>query len=441
MEYSPIIGLEVHVQLNTAEKMFCRCPNDPFGSAPNSLTCPTCLGLPGGLPVPSYEAVEKCLRLGLALGCAVNSESYFERKNYFYPDLPKGYQISQYQKPFCQRGSLAVNGQLIRINRVHLEEDTGKLLHVRGADDNMDRTLVDFNRSGVPLAEIVSEPDFNDVETVVVYLKELQRLVRYLGVSNADMEKGSMRLEPTVNLKINRNNQDVFTPLTEIKNINSFRFVKKALAYEIQRQYETFVKTGEEKKAGNKMTVGFNEAQGVTTPQREKEEANDYRYFPEPDIPPLTINPELIANLQKSLPELPAAKRQRFIKDYGLTEYQTEILAEDSEKADYFESLVKAGLESSAAAKLLINKPENFGRKPEEIIMEFESRATETITDAAALGSLVAAVIEENPRIVAQYRAGKKETLGFLIGQTMKKSFGKADAPALKELLELRLDG
>ncbi len=440
MEYLPIIGLEVHVQLNTEEKMFCRCPNDPFGQAPNSLTCPTCLGLPGGLPVPSFEAVEKCLRLGLALGCAVNSESYFERKNYFYPDLPKGYQISQYQKPFCPRGSLEVNGQLIRINRVHLEEDTGKLLHVKGTDGNAGHTLVDFNRSGVPLAEIVSEPDFHDVETVVVYLKELQRLVRYLGVANADMEKGSMRLEPTVNLKINRDNQDVFTPLVEIKNINSFRFVKKALEYEIQRQHETFMTTGEEKKAGNKTTVGFSEAKGATVPQREKEEANDYRYFPEPDIPPLTINPELIANLQKSLPELPAAKRQRFIKDYGLTEYQTEILSDVPEKADYFESLVKAGLESNVAAKFLINKPDNFGRIPEEIIMEIKNRATETITDEVSLGSLVTAVIKENPGIVSQYRAGKKETLGFLIGQAKKKSAGRADARSLRELLEQRLD-
>lgn len=437
LNYEPIIGLEVHVELNTERKMFCGCANRPFGSEPNTLTCPTCLGLPGSLPVPNKEAIKSCLTLGLALGCRINPDAYFERKNYFYPDLPKGYQISQYQKPFCQEGLLKVADRKIRINRVHLEEDTGKLTHVGNGRGG--HTLVNFNRSGVPLVEIVTEPDFNSIDSVVDYLQELQRIIRYLGVSGADMEKGSMRLEPTINLKITERERFFYTPLAEIKNINSFRFVRRALEYEISRQIKDFTENGKEKEAGNKITVGFNESKGETYLQREKEEANDYRYFPEPDIPPFDLSPDWIAAIKNNLPELPSGKRERLVKEYSISNYSANIICESRERASYFESLVKAGFSGIKAANILVNHPEIYGRSPEDLFSEFKNKESETVSDESTLTQVVEAVISENPGPVNQWKAGKKEVLGFLIGMAMKKTKGKSDPQVLTKIFEKNL--
>lgn len=434
MTFEPIIGLEVHVEPNTKQKMFCGCSNDPFGSEANTKVCPTCLGLPGALPVPNSEGVVSCLTIGLALDCRINLESYFERKNYFYPDLPKGYQISQYQKPFCVGGKLQVGEKTIRINRVHLEEDTGKLTHVGSGSTAY--SLVNFNRSGVPLIEIVTEPDFNSVDSVIAYVQELQRIIRYLGVSGADMEKGSMRLEPTVNLKITEEGREYFTPLVEIKNINSFRFVRKALEYEIDRQLKDFETSRAEKAAGNKTTVGFNETSQKTFLQREKEEANDYRYYPEPDIPPFVLSESQILEIKDSLPELPEAKRTRLVHDYFLTAYQANIICDTVERARYFDSLVSAGFTGVKAANLLINKPEIITRDPREVFSENKKAEAEVVSDEASLSSIVDEVVRENPKAAVQWREGKKEVLGFLIGSAMKKTKGKGDPKVLTLLFE-----
>ncbi|TSC54337.1 MAG: aspartyl-tRNA(Asn)/glutamyl-tRNA (Gln) amidotransferase subunit B, partial [Microgenomates group bacterium LiPW_31] len=320
MRFFPIIGLEVHIELETESKMFCSCSASHFGKKPNTQTCPICLGLPGALPVPNKKAIEWTVLVGLALNCQIPIFSKFDRKNYFYPDLPKGYQISQYDLPLCQNGRL--DG--VKIRRVHLEEDTAKLIHTIVKSKKC--TLIDFNRSGVPLMEIVSEPDITSALQAKTFLQKLQQIVRYLGVSEADMEKGQMRCEPTVNLKIVKNGKTQFTPLVEIKNINSFRFVQKAIEFEINRQLKEFQKTRTEKGLGNKTTRGWDEVKQKTVLQREKEEAADYRYFPEPDIPPMRWDKFTINNLQLTVPELPGQKVARFIKQYGLSKYDAVIL-------------------------------------------------------------------------------------------------------------------
>ncbi|MBI3559234.1 Asp-tRNA(Asn)/Glu-tRNA(Gln) amidotransferase subunit GatB, partial [Candidatus Gottesmanbacteria bacterium] len=307
--FQPIIGLEVHVALATKSKMFCGCPADHFGKEPNTQTCPVCLGLPGALPVPNKKAVEWTIKLALVLNCKINLESHFDRKNYFYPDLPKGYQITQYEKPFGYDGELRIKNyelsKIIRIKRVHLEEDTGKLQH----QNNI--SFVDFNRSGVPLVEVVTEPDFRNLEEVDIYLKKLQQIIRYLEISNADMEKGSMRLEPSISINSNPNDQ-LPNYRVELKNINSFKFVRKALEYEITRQ---------QKEPHILETRGWDENKQKTFAQRGKEEAHDYRYFPEPDLVPLMIPDDLIEDIRNGLPELPDAKRERFVREHGIPEY------------------------------------------------------------------------------------------------------------------------
>lgn len=461
MEYQPIIGLEVHIQLKTKSKMFCGCPNEPFGREPNTLTCPTCLGLPGALPVPNKKAIEDTILLGLALDCQINRDSYFERKNYFYPDLPKGYQISQYRQPLAVNGYLVIPNVVrnpateggtsldsssaggrtqndakkkIRIRRVHLEEDTGKMIHPGGS------SLIDFNRSGVPLVEIVSEPDFSSVAEVDTHLRQLQRMVRYLDISGADMEKGSMRLEPTVNLKISRDGKDYYTPLVEIKNINSFRFVRRALEFEMNRQLRVFRETGEEKKSGNKQTVGFSEARGETFLQREKEEAHDYRYFPEPDIPPLVVDDVWLASIKKRLPELPADRRERFIR-LGLTPSLASLASVSRERADYFEGLVREGLEPTQAANLVVNKPEMWvGTDYHDLARQLKDSLAKVVSDERQLTAWVEEVLRENPAVVEQFRRGKKEVLQFLMGQVIKKSQGQAAPPVVKKILEKELE-
>jgi len=311
--WQPVIGFEVHIELATNSKMFCGCPADHFGKAPNTQTCPVCLGLPGALPVPNARAIEWCIKLGLALGCQINLTSKFDRKNYFYPDLPKGYQISQYDMPFCHNGELLGH----KITRVHLEEDTGKLIHSRN------QTLIDFNRSGVPLVEVVTEPDFASVQDSDAFLKELQSIVRALKISTADMEKGSMRLEANISLKP-ADSHDLPDYKVEVKNVNSFRFIKKAIEFEIARQsqlLESGVNPLQE-------TRGFSETKGETVGQRSKEAAHDYRYFPEPDIPPLQFSQDQVDSWRSQLPKLPSHTRQDLLS-LGLSENYVKIIAAD----------------------------------------------------------------------------------------------------------------
>ena len=392
--YQPIIGLEVHVELETKSKMFCGCPADHFGKEPNTQTCPVCLALPGALPVPNKKAIEWTIELALALDCKINEDSFFERKNYFYPDLPKGYQISQNEKPFGYGGHLGN----IRINNIHLEEDTGKLIHSGG------ETLVDFNRSGVPLVEIVTEPDFRSIEEVDNYLKKLQTIIRYLEISGADMEKGSMRLEPSISIKPITNNSNLQFPMpndqlpqyrVELKNINSFRFVRKALEYEIERQ---------QKEPHIQQTRGYDAAKNITFPQREKEEAHDYRYFPEPDIPPFLFTKDQILKIKAKIPELPDEKSQRFVKDYGITEYDANILCETKEVADDFEQKVAA----------------NKDFTPKEIANSIINRRPLSKGPTGQVDEkIIRKVLADNPKVVADYKAGKTQVLGFLMGQTI----------------------
>ena len=354
-KYEPVIGLEVHVELNTKTKMFCRCSTDYFGKEPNTHTCPICLGLPGALPFINEQAIGDCIKIGLALNCKISKKSIFERKNYFYPDLPKGYQISQYRWPLCINGQLTINNdKLIRINRVHQEEDTGKLSHPRGV------TLIDFNRSGVPLVEIVTEPDFTDVGEIRDYAKKLQQLFRYLGVSNADMEKGDMRLEANVSVRQqavgDRQQNELPNYRVELKNINSFRFMVAAVEYEIKRQIAVLEK-------GERLiqeTRGWDEDKKCTYLQRSKEEAHDYRYFPEPDLSQLRIDNGQLTILKARIPELPWDKSKRFETEYGIKKADAEILSETKELAQFFEATLehgkKHGVDPKQIANYIVNK-------------------------------------------------------------------------------------
>jgi len=426
--FKPIIGLEVHVELDTSSKMFCGCSANHFRVKPNTHTCPVCLGLPGALPVPNQQAIDWTILLGLALNCRVNQFSKFDRKNYFYPDLAKGYQISQYDLPFCQQGYLEIeaNDQFkkIRINRVHLEEDTGKLIH-RG-----DSSLIDFNRSGVPLVEIVTEPDINSAEEAVTYLKKLRQIVRCLKVSNADMEKGSMRLEPNISLS---QTGDLPNYKVEIKNINSFKFAKKAIDRELDRQ-EKILKAGQ---TPDQETRGFNEKTGQTYVQRSKEEAADYRYFPEPDIPPITISEAKIKQLKQALPELPEQKQIRFVKVYGLDSHSVGILLKNNHLAEYFEAVAKlAPKQAVKIAKLIINKKVNIKQvSPLELIKQMEKSQTDQIDDQVQIKTWVGEAIKASPQAVKDLQTGKPAAIGVLIGQVMRLSAGNAKVDLVREII------
>jgi aspartyl-tRNA(Asn)/glutamyl-tRNA(Gln) amidotransferase subunit B len=429
MNYRVIIGLEVHVELKTASKMFCNCSADYFGQEPNTHTCPVCLGLPGALPVPSQQAIEWCVQIGQALNCNIPLFSKFDRKNYFYPDLAKGYQISQYDEPFCLGGSIDVNEKKFGITRVHMEEDTGKLMHADGS------SLIDFNRCGVPLVEIVTEPDFDNAIDVKAYLQKLQQIVRYLGVSDADMEKGQMRLEPNISVSLDTNSKDLPKYKVEVKNINSFGFVEKAINFEIERQLE-ILNRGETPK---QETRGWDENKNGTVSQRAKEEANDYRYFPEPDIPPVRWSQSKIDELKNTLPELPDQKMARFEKAFELSKYDAEILTREIALANYFEQAVKDAqgkITAKQIANQIINKKINIDEVlPAKLVEDIiaSSRTDEISIDE--LKKIVQKVLADNPKVAEEFKNGKESVLQFAIGQVMYIIRKKIDTNIVKQLI------
>lgn len=437
MKYNPIIGLEVHVELATESKMFCSCSADYFGKEPNSHTCPVCLGLPGALPVPNAKAIEWCVMIAQALNCRILENSKFDRKNYFYPDLSKGYQISQYDEPFGLEGFIEVYKEegskeikRIGITRVHMEEDTGKLTHVGNA------SLIDFNRSGVPLVEIVTEPDFENAYQVTQYLQKLQQVVRYLGVSNADMEKGNMRLEPNISLQ-KEGETDLPKYKVEVKNINSFRFVAKAIETEIKRQSEILDK-GE---LPAQETRGWNEIKNTTVSQRSKEEANDYRYFPEPDIPPVILTKEKIDDIKNQIPELPDQKRERFVKDFDITDYDADILTRDKNLAAYFEQAATDGkkfaLTGKQIANFIINKKPNIEETvPAQLIELILATVQTKEVDPVELKNAIEQTILNNPKAVEEYKSGKVQIIGFLIGKVRALLPAGSTVTGLKEAIE-----
>ena len=473
MKYTPVIGLEIHVELKTKSKMFCQCEADYFGKKPNTNTCPVCLGMPGALPIANKTAVEWTIKIGQALNCVINKQSKFDRKHYFYPDLPKGYQISQYDEPIAVKGYLEINttpsslhsatppykggesinkslllekeeypkerqtfrrGEVVKkigITRVHLEEDTGKLTHV-GED-----TLVDFNRSGVPLVEIVTEPDFDNSDDVKVFLEELHTIIRYLDVSDADMEKGSMRMEPNISLaRVTRNVERVTLPnyKVEIKNINSFNFAKKAIEYELKRQAEIL----DSGKTPIQETRGYDDDRGITYSQRSKEEAHDYRYFPEPDIPPMEFGDEQLEKIKKTIPLLPNQIVKQLIS-MGVKSSDAFLISRNKKLTEYFQkvdSMLKIENSSQIVANNLVNKKLSIELSPEEFAKEIEKLSKPKQTDMGALTSAIEKAISANPKAVADYKSGKTNVLMFLVGQVMREMKGQADANIVRQKLE-----
>lgn len=421
-KYYPIIGLEVHIELNTISKMFCQCKSDYFNKKPNTEVCPVCLGLPGALPVPNKKAIEYTQMLAKALGCRLNINSHFDRKHYFYPDLPKGYQISQYEEPFGIEGKFELKNKTIHIRRVHLEEDTGRLIHKSNA------SYVDFNRSGVPLVEIVTEPDFDNSDDVKEYLEYLHLLVKqYLKISNANMEEGSMRLEPNISLTTSLENFPNYK--IEVKNINSFSYVKKAIDYEIKRQEDML----NANKILKNETRGFNENKNITFTQRSKEDAKDYRYFPEPDIPPFSFTEKDFSII--NIPELPFEKYNRFLKEEKLSHYQASILMKNIVKANIFDKLVlkykDKGL-NSKIANFVINKVISLNSKFEDDLNAYLN-LDKNIPEDIVLQIKI--VFKENQKAVNDFKSGKENALYFLIGKIIHKIDSKLDIDKLKEIV------
>ena len=474
MSYEAVIGLEVHAQLQTRTKLFCGCGTE-FGLPPNTQTCPVCLGMPGSLPVINQKAVEMAVRTGLALNCSIRHDNQFARKNYFYPDLPKGYQISQYEAPICEKGWLEIypNGtpQRVHIRRAHLEEDAGKNIHAEGGTDSR----VDLNRTGTPLLEIVTEPDMGTPEEVDAYLKGLRDVLMYLGVCDGNMEEGSLRCEPNISLR--PKGQNTFGTKVELKNINSFRYVQDALQYEIARQKKVLEQGG----TINQETRLWDVEKGQTAVMRSKEEAHDYRYFPDPDLLPMNLDSAWIEELKGSVPELPRARLQRFIADYQLPEYDAEVLTSSRSVGDFFETcvemfpqpktvsnwvmgellrelhasgttaedspvsparlvsllkLVEAGTISLKVAREIFPELYASDKTPEELIKD---KGLTQISDEGALLALIDDVINKNPAQVAQYKSGKEAVLGFFVGQVMKASGGKANPGKANALLKAKL--
>lgn len=436
MKYTPVIGLEIHVELKTKSGMFCACSADHFGKKPNTQTCPVCLGLPGALPVPNKKAIDWTIMLGLALGSDIAEFSKFDRKHYFYPDLPKGYQISQYDQPLANGGVVATSFGDVRLRRVHLEEDTGKLVHT--TIDGKKVTLVDFNRSGAPLVEIVTEPDVKSGEQAKEMVKKLHQIVQYLGISDADLEKGSMRMEPNISLR-----RDGETGLpkykVEVKNINSFRFAEKAINYEIERQSRIL-------DAGNipeQETRGWDEAKNATVSQRSKGEAADYRYFPEPDIPPMRFTKSQIAAIKSQIGELPDEKLKRFIDGYKLGANDAAQLTDTKELADYFEEAIKvAGGKFSPKdiANWMMNKKPNIDEIMPAKLIETMREAKEVIAVSSdELSTIITKVLSENAKAVSDYKAGKQQSAMFLMG-LVRRQLPKADTKLILDALSKELN-
>jgi len=431
MKITPMIGLEVHVELETKSKMFCGCPADHFGREPNTATCPVCLGLPGALPVANQKAIESCMKIGLALNCSINRLSKFDRKQYFYPDLAKGYQISQYDEPFCSDGSVTLeSGKIIGVERVHQEEDTGKLQHTVLNGEKV--SLVDYNRSGVPLVEIVSRPDMSSSAEAKEYLKKVHEIIHAIGVSSADMDKGQMRLEPTVNVKIETDIGVHYTPLAEIKNINSFNFVAQAIEFEVKRQVEEFEKTGIEKSSTNKTTRGYDSVKKITFLQRTKEEAKDYRYFPEPDIPPFVVEGDLVERIRKELPLLPDQVIAE-LESLGIqNKYAKIIFANEKLLALIYSFRSDSEVELPKFASALANKKIN---PDSDVKQQYLAMTKVGNTDKVELKKIISGIIEANPNIVAEYKKGKTSVSGFFVGQAMKQTRGTADPKTLNDLV------
>jgi aspartyl-tRNA(Asn)/glutamyl-tRNA(Gln) amidotransferase subunit B len=488
MEFEPVIGLEVHAELRTQSKMFCACAVvDSTSAAPNTTVCPVCSGMPGTLPVVNQKAVDYAIRVALALECTVQRTSIFARKNYFYPDLPKGYQISQYESPLAVNGKLVIHTsegeQVIRVRRVHLEEDTGKLTHVERQGSSY--SLVDLNRAGVPLLEIVSEPDLRSAEAARAYGEALRDVLRYLAVNSGDMEKGVIRFEANISLRLKSAPGQPPAPLgtrTEVKNLNSFRALDRSIEYEIKRQGEILSAGG----TVEQETLGWSEARGQTYSQRSKEDAHDYRYFPEPDLPPLVVEQAWVDRVQGELPELPRARYARFMRQYGLSSYNALRLTEERQVADYFErvatlapaqgaanwilgdlfsllnrstsaegessrfselkvapeglaelvQMVSAGQINQSSGKEVLAEMFATGNAPAAIV---QARGFTQVSDRAFISDLVSQALSEYPGEVASYKAGKSGVSNFLFGQVMKKAAGKANPQVVRAELERQL--
>ena len=474
MAFETIIGLEVHLQLKTATKIFCGCVNQ-FGSKPNSNTCPVCLGLPGSLPVFNEQALEYAIRVGIALNCTINPFIKFDRKNYFYPDLPKGYQISQYDKPICSQGFILVNTggteKKFGITRAHLEEDAGKLIH----DQSVNASLVDYNRTGTPLIEIVSEPDMRSPQEAYDYLTKLKLTLQYLNVSDCDMEKGSLRCD--ANVSIREFGAPKFGTKTELKNMNSFKAVKSAIEYEVNRHTQVILSGGKIVQE----TLLWNEEKGITIPMRGKEQAHDYRYFPDPDLVSFTVEAKLIDHIKSTMPELPKEKFLRFVDSYKLSEYDASVLTQDKGMSDFFESCVSAkadpkkacnwitsvlvkeltdrkssieeikltpsslagliqkvedGIISNLVGKDVLKFMMDSAKGSDEIIAE---KGLAQVSDDSALEQMLDEIFAAHGEVVEQVKQGKQSAVGFLVGQAMKKSQGKANPKKLGEMITRRI--